>query len=459
MVETRIITAEGRLWQVLSGELANYAEFGLSGKLAFPSIHPPPANLPVTYSLRACCALTLVACLSASSHAEDWPQWMGPNRDGLTTETGLLQAWPEGGPERVWLSKNCGLGYSGPAIVAGKLYLMGSRDGVEQLLCLDAATGDELWAVDLGEEYDNGWGNGPRGTPTIDCDRLYVLAAKGALVCLTLDGQERWRVAMQDFGGKIPKWGYSESPLIDGDQVIVTPGMDQGAILALDKHEGTLLWQTKELTPEAHYSSVVRAEINGQAQYVQLLVDQLVGVDPASGDLLWTVPWPGRVAVIPTPIVQGNQIYVTTGYGVGCMLVEVDPDNNATVVYDNKLMKNHHGGVVLLEGKLYGHSDGVGWLCQDFASGERVWRERSALGKGAIAYADGRFYGLSEDEGEVVLFEASPEGWTEHGRFTLEPQTELRKPKGKIWTHPVIVDGKLYLRDQELLFCFDIAAD
>lgn len=429
----------------------------------------------------------MVACLTASSLAEDWPQWMGPDRDGLSAETGLLQAWPEGGPERVWLFKDCGLGYSGPAIVDGKMFIMGSRGGVEQLLCLDAASGDELWASDLGEEYDNGWGNGPRGTPTIDGDRIYVLAARGALVCLSLGGEELWRVSLPDFGGKVPVWGYSESPLIDGDHVIVTPGVKPKpkpkkkkgeteakeaaadaepeeplpgtAIVALDKRTGETIWRTTGLTPEAHYSSIVRAEIHGRPQYVQLLVDQLVGVEPATGELLWSVPWPGRVAVIPTPLVRDNRVYVTTGYGVGCMLVEIDADNNATVAYDNKVMKNHHGGVVLLGDKLYGHSDGAGWVCQDFATGELDWRERAALGKGAIAYADGRFYCLSEDEGEVVLIEASPEGWTEHGRFTLEPQTELRKPKGKIWTHPVIANGRMYLRDQELLFCFDIAVE
>ena len=332
---------------------------------------------------------------------------MGPDRDGLTAETGLLRAWPEGGPERVWLFENCGLGYSGPAIVNGKLYVMGSRGGVEQLLCLDAATGDELWAADLGEEYDNGWGNGPRGTPTINGDRIYVLAAKGALVCLSLGGEELWRADMRDYGGMIPVWGYSESPLIDGDRVIVTPGVKQKskkkkdkkqdgpteqatpaeplpgtAILALDKRTGEKLWQTSQVTSPPHYASIVKAEINGQPQYVQLLVDQLVGVRPETGELLWTVPWPGQVAVIPTPIVRDNRVYVTTGYGVGCMLVEIASDNTATVVYDNKLMKNHHGGVVLLEDKLYGHSDGVGWLCQDFATGKRVWRERSAPRQG-----------------------------------------------------------------------------
>ncbi len=408
------------------------------------------------------CLLVLLA-LGGLTHAMayEWPQWLGPNRDGLTEETGLLQAWPEGGPKRVWLFEDCGVGYAGPAIVDGKLYIMGSREGVERLLCLDASSGAEIWQVDLSDEYENDWGNGPRGTPTIDGDKLYVLSARGVLACLNLaDGSDVWRVNLvEGFGGKIPIWGYSESPLIDGDRIVVTPGKDQGAIVALDKATGELIWQTEELTPEAHYSSVVSAEINGQEQYVQLLVDQLVGVEPATGEVLWQVEWPGRVAVIPTPVVRGNQVYVTTGYGVGCMLVEISPDNEATIVYQNKTMKNHHGGVILLGEHLYGYSDGPGWVCQAFATGKPAWRERAALDKGAISYADGRFYCQGEDSGDVVLIEASPEGWAEHGRFTLDPQTKIRKDKGKIWTHPVIVNGRMYLRDQDLLFSFDIAAE
>lgn len=405
-------------------------------------------------------AAALHACLAGSLVAEDWPQWMGAGRDGLTNETGLLQAWPEGGPERLWLAKTVGLGYSGPAVVAGKLFILGSREKTEQLICLDATSGDELWASDLAEEYDNGWGNGPRNTPTVDGDRVFVLSAKGTLVCLSkIDGQEVWRVRMQDFGGKIPTWGYAESPLVDGDRVLVTPGGDAGAIVCLDRATGELVWQAEGVTDKAHYSSIVVAEPHGRKQYVQLLPNQLVGIAAATGELLWQVDWPGKVAVIPTPLVRGNRIYVTSGYGVGCMQVEIAPDNTASIVYDNKAMKNHHGGVVLLGDHLYGHSDGVGWLCQDWATGKRAWRERGELGKGAIAYADGRFVCLGEDDGQVVLIAASPEGWEEHGRFTLDPQTELRKPKGKIWVHPVITDGRMYLRDQELLFCFDVSAE
>jgi len=334
---------------------------------------------------------------------------------------------------------------------------MGARNGGEQLIALDAQTGKELWAAPIGEMLENNWGNGPRGTPTVDGDFIYALGAQGNLVCASAsDGKVLWTKAMQDLGGKVPTWGYAESPLVHGDKVLCTPGGEQGAIAALDKKSGEPVWQSKELTSAAHYSSIVNGDRNQGPECVQLLHDQVVGFNPESGKVLWTTPWPGEVAVIPTPIVHGPYVYVTTSYGVGCMLVKVGDDNSVEKVYDNKVMKNKHGGVILLGDYLYGHSDDIGWVCQEFLTGKRVWRERDALGKGAIAYADGRFYCLGEDDGEVVLIDASPEGWKEHGRFKLDPQTDQRKEAGKIWTHPVICDGKLYLRDQNLLFCFDV---
>jgi outer membrane protein assembly factor BamB len=239
--------------------------------------------------------------------------------------------------------------------------------------------------------------------------------------------------------------------------VYCTPGEQQGAIAALDKKSGELLWQTEDLADVAHYSSIMPMEHDGKTILVQLLFKELVGVDPADGKLLWTVPFPGNVAVIPTPIVSGNMVYATAGYGAGCLMVKLS-GTEAEVVYENKNMANHHGGVILLDGHIYGYSDGKGWVCQNLESGDIVWREREAFGKGAIAYADGRFYCLSEDSGELVVISASSEGWEEHGRYTLEPQTKIRKEKGKIWTHPVIAGGKLYLRDQDLLFCFDVKA-
>jgi outer membrane protein assembly factor BamB len=186
------------------------------------------------------------------------------------------------------------------------------------------------------------------------------------------------------------------------------------------------------------------------------LEKRLVGLSPNDGKLLWEVPWPGSVAVIPTPIVFGNRVFCTSGYGAGCMLVEISADNKAQKVFENKRMKNQHGGVIKVGNYLYGFSDDVGWLCMDANSGEQAWRERNALGKGAIGYADGRFYCVDQSEGNVALIEASPEAWTEHGRFKLEPQAKNRSPQGGIWVHPVVANGKLFLRDQEYVYCFDV---
>jgi hypothetical protein len=402
----------------------------------------------------------LLAILVFELRAEDWPQWMGPERDGLTTETGLLESWPEGGPKQVWLFDDCGVGYSGPAVVGDRLYIMGSRGGTTQLICLASDSGKELWAKPLGPELDNGWGNGPRGTPTVDGDRVYCLAGRGNLVCLdSTSGDEQWRVNLQDdLGGKIPVWGYSESPLVDGDQVVCTPGGDQGALAAFDKKSGKLLWRSTGNTDEAHYSSIIKINHRGESQYVQLMPNHIVGIEPATGKVLWQTEWPGKVAVIPTPIYRDGYVYVTSGYGVGCRLVKIADDGRSVeTVYDNKVMKNHHGGVILVGDAVYGHSDPNGWICQDFESGDDIWRERSKLGKGAISYADGHFYLQSENEGDIVLIDATTDEWREQGRFTLSPQTKLRKPSGRIWTHPVVANGRLYLRDQDLLFSFDIS--
>lgn len=393
-----------------------------------------------------------------------WAQWRGPERDDVSAETGLLQSWPEAGPAKVWANTDCGLGYSGPAIVGERLYIMGERNDEELLLCLDSSTGEELWSVSIqaeqSAEYNDGWGGGPRGTPTVDGDRVYAVGATGKLVCVRAsDGSPVWSKNLADLGGTMPKWGYSESPLIHGERLLYTPGGKQGAIVALNKNTGELLWQTADLTDDAHYSSIVVMQHAGKTTGVQLLVSQLVGFDIETGEVLWSAPWPGRVAVIPTPIVSGDTVYATAGYGCGCMLVKLDNEFKPEVLYDNKVMSNHHGGVILLDGHVYGHSDGKGWTCQELATGESVWRERDVLDKGSIAYADGRFYCLGEESGELALIEATTEGWKEQGKFKLEPQSELRSPRGRIWTHPVIADGKLYLRDQQLLYCYDVKAE
>lgn len=373
----------------------------------------------------------------------------------------LMQTWPEGGPQQVWLYRQCGHGYSKPTIVGKRLYIMGARDGQEMLLALSTSDSSELWSAPIGTEYINDWGDGPRGAVVVDGDRLYALGAQGNLICVSAaDGNELWRKSMTtDLGGKVPVWGYSETPLIDGARILCTPGGPQGAIACLDKTTGEVLWQSKELTDVAHYSSLITASPHGNDQYIQLLEKRLVGLDKVDGTLLWESSWPGRVAVIPTPYYANNQVYITSGYGVGCKLVEIDPENNVTEIYANKVMKNHHGGIEVLNGHVYGHSDKTGWTCQDLKTGDRIWTERRALDKGAVEYADGRLYCLEKDTGTIALVEPSPTGWQEHGRFTMSPQSNDRKDKGRIWAHPVIADGKLYLRDQELLFCFDVAVE
>src|SRR2546425_5510248 len=387
----------------------------------------------------------------------DWPQWRGPDRTDVSRESGLLKEWPSGGPKRLWLFKNAGNGYSGPAIVNGKLFTMVTRDGAEIMIALNADTGDELWTASIGPIVNSDHGVGPRGTPAVDGERIYGLGGQGKLICAAVaDGKVIWSVSMADLGGKTPHWGYSESVLVDGDKVICTPGGSKGAIAALDKATGKVIWQSKEFTDPAHYSSAIVGEHAGTRQYIQLTEQHVAGVSANDGKLLWKSAVPGRTAVVPTPILHDGCVYVTAGYGVGCKLVKLGAENQVSDVYDSKAMKNHHGGVVLVGDYLYGYSDGSGWLCQEFKSGKEVWSEKKALGKGALGFADGLLYCLDENSGTVVLAEASPTGWKEHGRLKLDPQSKIRDSQGRFWTHPVISNGKLYLRDQDLVFCYDV---
>lgn len=399
--------------------------------------------------------LLLIAC---STQAADWPTFRGADRTDVSTETGLLKKWPSDGLKQVWLNKDAGLGYSGYAIVGSTLYTMGSRDAVEYVIAIDITTGKEKWSAEAGALLTNGWGDGPRATPTVDGDKVYALSGKGILICLgAADGKEIWRASMTELGGKVPGWGYCESPIIEGNLVIATPGGPQGTLAAFDKTTGKLAWQSAEWTDPAQYASAIVVDLNGARQIIQLTMQSVAGVNAADGKVLWKSEFPGKTAVIPTPIFKDGQVFVAAGYGVGCKSVKIGADNSVEELYASTDMINHHGGVILVEGNLYGYSDKAGWTCMDFKTGAVKWTEKSALGKGAIHYADGCFYLLEERTGTVVLIKASDKGWDEQGRFTLSPQTTQRNPKGMVWTHPVVSGGKLYLRDQELLFSFDVS--
>jgi len=399
----------------------------------------------------------LIALVTGRAFATNWPQWGGPRRDHVSDEQGLLQDWPSGGPRRVWLNQDVGLGYSGMAVAGGKLFTLGANQKSERLIAITEATGTELWAAEIGPILRNNWGDGPRGTPTVSGEQVFALGGQGTLIAANIkDGKLLWKKRLQDLGGIVPDWGYTESVLVDEANVYCTPGGNRGAIAALDRATGNLKWQSKEFTDEAQYPSMRLAQINGSEQLIQLTMTDLVGIDKNGGKLLWKSDFPGSTAVIPTPVVRDNSVYVTAGYNAGCKLVRITKSNEAEDVYQNKVIKNHHGGVVLIGDYIYGHSDGPGWVCQDFKTGKEVWSSRN-LGKGAVTGAGNRLYCLEERSGTVALVEASPGGWKEHGRFKLTAQSKQRSSEGAIWTHPVIANGKLYLRDQELLSCYDIS--
>jgi outer membrane protein assembly factor BamB len=400
-----------------------------------------------------------VMLISTLCQAGDWTQWRGPNRDGLSSETGLLQQWPQGGPALVWEAKGLGEGFSTVSIAGDRIFTTGEKGGVCYVHSLDMADGKLLWSTPIGEAGAPGWGGfaGPRGTPTVDEDRLYVMGQFGELVCLkTSDGAKVWEKHMaKDFGGERPEWGYSESVLVDGDQAVCTPGGSKGAIVALDKRTGKVLWQTKDFTDPAHYSSLVCAEIAGVRQYVQLTAESVVGVAP-NGEVLWRAERKGKTAVIPTPVVKGDRVYVTSGYGVGSNLFEIERAGGkfqARQVYAQRSMANQHGGALLIGDYVYGYCDSKGWVCQDLATGELKWSEKEQVGKGSVAYADGCLYLRAEDDGTVGLIQATPDGYRETGRFV---QPGFGKPK--TWPHPVVAGKRLYLRDQDILLCYDVQA-
>ncbi|HQX52394.1 MAG TPA: PQQ-like beta-propeller repeat protein [Planctomycetaceae bacterium] len=407
--------------------------------------------------------LTLLACsvlFSSEAMSEDWPGWRGPNRDDISTETGLLKQWPEGGPEKLWTSKDAGLGYSGFSVANGVLFTMGA-DGADEeshefVIAIDAKTGEKIWQTNVGQYLENGWGGGPRSTPTVSGDLLIAISGKGDVVCLSnTDGTEKWRVSMTELGGTIPSWGYCESALIDGDKVFVTPGGDKGTIACFNLNTGEKLWQSTDIKEPANYSSIIAVDHISKRQYIQLTAQKVFGFD-GDGKLLWQHDFPGRIAVVATPIYKDGQVYVTAAYGTGCLLVNLTADNKVQKIYENKVMKNHHGGVLLVGDFLYGHSDSDGIICQDFNTGAAVWSDSKKGGSKGLTYADGMLYCIDEDSGDCFLVEANSTGYKEVSRFKLEPQTTQRNPMGRVWTHPVISNGCLYLRDQEIICCYKI---
>ena len=399
-------------------------------------------------------APALVAALAAPASADDWPQFRGPNRDGVSTETGLLQAWPKDGPPLVLTAKGLGGGYSTVSVAGDRIYTLGNLKKVSHLVALDRKTGDILWTSEVGPA-----GGSLGSTPTVDGDHVYALGQLGDLVCIDAAGKRVWQRNLQkEFGGVKGGWNYCESPLVDGDNVIVTPGGKDATIVALNKKTGETVWKCPVPVKhtEAGYSSVVVATADGVRHYVQLVNGGLVGVG-TDGTFLWKYEKLGpNTANVPTPIVKGDYVFGSAGYGKGGALLKLTADGEqvtAEEVYFNKELTNKHGGVIRVGDYLYGDTDDKGKpYCADFLTGKRVWqRDDAGEGGGSVSLtaADGRLY-LHYQNGWVALADASPGGYKEVGSF------HVPKTNGPSWAHPVVSDGRLYLREGDLLYVYDV---
>jgi outer membrane protein assembly factor BamB len=383
----------------------------------------------------------------------DWPQWQGPDRSGVSKETGLLKQWPAAGPPVVWSISNLGEGYGSIAIKGDRLFVQGTQGAASVVYCLNRADGKRLWMAALGPKVDEGRGNGPRSTPTVDNDRVYVLTENGDLACLKVsDGSALWRKnILKEFGGSNPHWLISESPLVDGNHLIVTPGGRQASIVALDKMTGSTVWTSKELSDQAGYASCVVADVQGVRTIMNFTARAAVGVRASDGKLMWRYqPVANGTANIATPIFADNKVFYTSDYGTGAALLGLTAQGGevkAEEIYFTREMRNHHGGVVLVNGYLYGFSGSI-FKCLEFATGKPMWEHRS-VGKGSLTYADGHLYLLSENN-VVGLAEATPAGYQEKGRFQIADQG---KPS---WAHPVVCGGKLYIRNQGILTCYNV---
>ncbi len=395
-------------------------------------------------------ALVLGATVSTAA-LEDWPQWRGPHRDGVSAERGLLKEWPKSGPPVAFKISGAGEGYSSFAVAAGRLFTLGARGDREYVIAFDATTGKRLWEVPLGRRFTNDRGDGPRSTPTIDGDRVYAFGASGDLSALdAASGKVAWTVnVIRDLGGQNIKWGLSESPLISGDRIIVSPGGSGSAIVALNKTNGKLLWKSEADT--AGYSSAVFHEIGGIREAIVFTGQRALGIDISNGRVLWSYDKvANRVANIATPIARGNFVFLSSDYGTGAALLQLTAAGGgitAREVYFTREMRNHHASSVLVGDHLYGFSSAI-LTAMRFDTGEVAWKDRS-VGKGSLVFADGRLYLFSEG-GVVALVEATPEGYREHGRFELETGSL------PTWSHPVVANGKLFLRDQDTIYAYDV---
>lgn len=398
---------------------------------------------------------TTIVLLTGFAVAADWPQWLGPARNGQSTETGLLTEWPSEGPKVIWKVAG-GEGISGIAVAGGRLFTMAQRGGDELAVCLNAADGKELWAVRTGPAYKDRQGDGPRATPTVDGKFVYVQSVTGALLALEADsGKTLWsRHLLKDFGAENITWGLSASPLIEGDMVIAVAGAQGASVVAFEKLTGKIVWKTGD--DKAAYSSPVAMTVAGKRQIIVFSAGSLNGLDAATGKALWTMPWRTEFDCnIATPLVIGERVFVASGEGVGCRLLEPAAEGAPKVVWESLGPKSnlltYWSTAVLHDGHLYGvsgeFSGVVNLNCVDLATGKLVWSEKR-FGAAGLVLADKHLF-LATRTGELVCVAASPAGFKETGRVKLL--------QDKAYITPTLADKKLYVRDRKNILGLDVA--
>lgn len=406
-------------------------------------------------------SLSLLGLLSTVIFAQEpnWNQFRGPNNDNHSFSTGIADSWGETGPKLLWKIDTLGAGYSNVSFFGDMMFAMGDIGDQCFVMALERGTGKEIWKTPISKSGDGGGGYvGPLGTPACDGESVFVLNQFSDLVALNMkDGQIRWQKNTQrDFGAKkMSGWGYAMSPILDGDKILLPVGGDKGSMIALDK-SGTLLWQTDWIKDAAAYTSVVPVTIEGVRQYMLLTAKRLVGVS-TDGKYLWGGNFPGDVALCSNPVLNGDVVMASCAYNVGGYFYRITKNGNAFNAVDfhgaDKKLASHHGGMVAVGDHYYMLTNRPQQMvCVEAKTGNIVWENRSFGSQGSITYVDGKLILRSErGDGTIIMIEASPEGYKELGKFDQPDRSNKNS-----WTYPVIVDGKMYLRDQNVLLCYDL---
>lgn len=427
--------AAGAVLVLIAAAAATHEESRRSAGAKGPATPPPTAEL---------------------AQMPSWPEFHGPDRTNISPETGLLKRWPPGGPPLLWKFSECGQGYSGVAIAEGKIFTAGDFGDHEYVLALDL-DGKLLWKSPNGQAW-HGASPGSRTTPTYNEGRLYHMNPHGRLAALeAASGKEIWAVDLKErFDAQYGVWALAENVVVEGNKVLCLPGGPKGRAVALDKRTGQTLWVNTEIPDTAAYCSPTVVTHAGRRQWITLTQKLVLGVDVETGKLLWSAPFvPKSPQNALTPVYHDGYVFVACGHSTGGTLFRIDQEaGTAKVVWHRQDLDNCHGGALLIDGKLFGcgcRMGGRNFYCVDFLTGRSIKLDKS-LGKVGITAADGMIYALNH-RGTMSLVAVTPDGFEVVSQFELK-----KKPDNTYLAHPVVCGGRLYLRCQADLFAFDIRA-